>query len=259
MVPSKPSRAMNPRTLAVALTATIAVSFVALAVQRETQRDRLRVIVQEQCVPHWLATHRAAPCSSVSLPEQAAADTGYAVLHDRKGGAHYLLIPTRTLRGIESPGAYGTGAVNYFDAAWRARGVLSAAGSPALPRAAIGLAVNPLRARSQDQLHIHLSCLKPGLMQQLTAAAPTLTQVWQKIQFDGRPYLALRLRGTELGTRNPIDLLAAVVGTAPQTLEQYSLLVAGTPTGEPPGFILLAGSEVPEAELMLDPTCSSAD
>ncbi|MBS0578573.1 MAG: CDP-diacylglycerol diphosphatase [Proteobacteria bacterium] len=77
-------------------------------------RDRLRAIVQGQCVPHWLATRSPAPCARVGGEDPAPS---YAVLHDRKGGAHFLLIPTRTLLGMESPEARDGQAVNYFAAA----------------------------------------------------------------------------------------------------------------------------------------------
>src|SRR5580700_11395305 len=111
-------------------------------------RDALREIVQDECVVHWQQRHTAAPCERV-------AET-YAVLADRKGGAHFLLIPTRTVTGIESPEVRAHGALNYFESAWRAREVLNGAAGHSVPRDAVGMAVNQVRSRSQDQLHIHI-------------------------------------------------------------------------------------------------------
>src|ERR1700733_870534 len=65
-------------------------------------RDALRHIVQDQCAVHWLQRHDAHPCERVYLPDAPRERDGYAVLHDIKGGAHFLLIPTRTITGLES-------------------------------------------------------------------------------------------------------------------------------------------------------------
>lgn len=246
------------RTLAVALVTVLATGIVALALQRQERRDRLRVIVQQQCVPHWLMTHRAAPCSSVTLPAAGAVDRGYAVLHDRKGGAHFLLIPTRTVRGLESPEARGNDAPNYFAAAWDSRPVLTALVGHGVPRTAVGLAVNPVYARSQDQFHIHLSCLRPAVATALTREAAQLSSRWSTMTLEGHSYQALRVMGEELGDANPIRLLARGVPGAESALEEYTLLIAGAQLPGGPGFIVLAGRRVPGAELLLDPSCALA-
>lgn len=246
------------KTSLVALIAVLATGIVALALQRQEQRDRLRVIVQQQCVPHWLLTHRAAPCSSVTLAATGTADRGYAVLHDRKGGAHFLLIPTRTVRGLESPEARGADAPNYFAAAWDSRPVLTALVGHPLPRTAVGLAVNPLYARSQDQFHIHMSCLRPAVAAALSLEAAQLTSRWSQVTLEGHPYQALRVMGEELGDSNPIRLLAQGVPGADSALEEYTLLIAGAQLPGGRGFIVLAGRRVPGAELLLDPSCALA-
>ena len=51
----------------------------------------------------------------------------YALLADRKGGAHFLLIPIRSISDIESPELEEPGAPNHFAAAWQARDRLAAA------------------------------------------------------------------------------------------------------------------------------------
>lgn len=132
-------------------------------------RDALREIVQDQCVPHWRDRQSAAPCAEVHV--DAAADSGYAVLADRKGGAHFLLIPTNTISGIESPLLEAPGTPSYFQAAWRSHERLDGViGRPVPPRL-VGLAVNPLHARGQDQLHIHIECLRSDVYE-LSRARP---------------------------------------------------------------------------------------
>src|ERR1700678_992004 len=107
-------------------------------------RDALRQIVLEQCVAHWLQQHTPAPCEQVFLAGPQQQSSGYAVLADRKGGAHFLLIPTRAISGIESPSLLEPGTPNYFSAAWKARGRIAAAMGRPVPRNAVALAVNPL-------------------------------------------------------------------------------------------------------------------
>jgi CDP-diacylglycerol pyrophosphatase len=216
-------------------------------------RDRLRTIVQEQCVPHWLAAHDPAPCISVS---QGTSAQGYAVLADRKGGAHFLLIPTQTISGIESPEIRTRDALNYFDAAWNARNVLDTVIGEPLPQEAVGMAVNQIHARSQDQLHIHISCLGSSVHDELNAAANSITHTWSVVHIHGEDYHALRIMGTQLGKANPFELLADRFPGAKQKMGQFTLLVAGMKFKEGAGFVVLAGYEVPGAELLLDSSCA---
>jgi CDP-diacylglycerol pyrophosphatase len=232
----------------------IGVGLLGAAVALDSARDRLRMIVQEQCVPHWIAEHSPAPCVSVGGGDP---EPGYAVLHDRKGGAHFLLIPTRSIVGMESPEAWNEQAVNYFDAAWRARAVLDSMVGHGVPRGAIGMAINPLRARSQDQLHIHIECLGREVHAALSAGAAGLTSGWSTLTVDGRPYQATRIVGSELGEHNPIRMLAGSLAPGAD-LAHYTLLVAGVDFADGPGWAVLAAANAPGAELLLDPTCELA-
>ena len=237
---------------------TVAAALVAVALHRHASRERLRLIVQQQCVPHWLATHQPAPCSSVTLVGGGPDAQGYAVLPDRKGGAHFLLIPTRTVTGIESPAARSADAPNYFAAAWNSRQVLEAAAGVPLPRTAVALAVNQRRARSQDQLHIHMSCLRPSTSAVLRETAAQLGVRWRRLAVGGYSYYAMRVMGEQLASANPIRLLAEGVPGAQERLADYTLLVAGEAFAEGPGFVLLAAQGVPGAELLLDASCAVA-
>ena len=230
----------------------------AFALQRQVQRDRLRHIVQDQCLPHWRATRQPSPCSRVTLLGTGPDAQGYAVLHDRKGGAHFLLIPTRTMTGIESPEARSAAAPNYFDGAWKARQVIEAAAGLPLPRTAFGLAVNQWRARSQDQLHIHMSCLRPSIFEALGREAAHIGPRWTRLELAGHSYYAMRVMGEDLAPANPIRLLAEGIPGAYDQLADYTLLVAGAAFAEGPGFVLLAAREAPGSELLLDAGCAVA-
>src|ERR1700675_2603281 len=120
---------MNAKQLPVMLAAFTIVGILLSLRALCANRDALRQIVQDECVVHWQQQHTASPCERV--------DPGFAVLADRKGGAHFLLIPTRTMAGIESPEVLEPGAPNYFEAAWQARDRIAAVVGRGVPRGAV--------------------------------------------------------------------------------------------------------------------------
>ena len=146
-------------------------------------RDRLRGIVQQDCVPHWLSQHDPAPCYRVSIDGACRRGRcpGYVILPDRKGGAHFLLIPIEPVSGIESPQRAAPEAPNYFQDAWEARDALAQVLGYVPPREDIGLAINSRYSRSQDQLHIHIECIGERLQTALAAVHDTLGERWTPI------------------------------------------------------------------------------
>jgi CDP-diacylglycerol pyrophosphatase len=220
-------------------------------------RDALREIVEDQCLVHWREQHSAAPCEEVDVEDAAHPDSGYAVLADRKGGAHFLLIPTATITGIESPALIAPGATNYFDAAWQARERLARVVRHDVPRQAVGLAVNPPHARSQDQLHIHIECLRPDVYETLNREGGRLSGSWTPLVVAGASYSARIIAGEDLKDENPFKLLARGVPQAGKTVADYTLVVAGMQSRSGPGFIVLA-SPTAAGELLLDSTCAAA-
>jgi CDP-diacylglycerol pyrophosphatase len=221
-------------------------------------RDRLREIVQQQCVPHWLAQHDPAPCYRVSVDGTAAADgRGYVILPDRKGGAHYLLIPIEPVSGIESPAARAAQAPNYFRDAWQARDALAQVLGYVPPREDIGLAINSRYSRSQDQLHIHIECIGERLQTALAAVRDRLGERWEPVTLGGLPYHARRVLSSVLGF-NPFTLLASQLPDAADAMDHYTLIVVGAQFHGTPGFMLLAGRGVPGGESLLDASCAVA-
>jgi CDP-diacylglycerol pyrophosphatase len=205
--------------------------------------------------------HDAAPCTSIARD--------FAVLADRKGGAHYLLISTRTSRGIEDPVVLDPDAPNYFAAAWQARDRLSAAVGHAVSDDMVGLAINSARARGQDQLHIHIECQGATLQQALRAAGGQIGEQWAPLPTLPYSYLARRVRGDSLDGANPFLLLAEGVPGARQDMGAYTLVVAATRLPDGASFVLLAGrsgtgltavlpdeGEVPPGETLLDSRCA---
>jgi CDP-diacylglycerol pyrophosphatase len=245
------SRALRKRRCAALSIASLTAALFAAAASC-ANRDALREIVQDQCLPHWRDRHSAAPCLEVHLDN--AADSGYALLADRKGGAHFLLIPTETISGIESPALEAPGAPSYFQAAWRAHERLDGVIGRQVPPRLVGLAVNPLHARGQDQLHIHIECLRPDVYETLARQAAHISSSWAPATLGGTSYWVRSISGN-LDADDPFKLLASHPPEAGRGMSDYTLVVTGAPS-EDGGFLMLASSSA-AGELLLDSTCAA--
>ena len=213
---------------------------------RTADRNVLWTIVHDRCVPNQQRRQDPAPCALVALDQ--GVERGHAVLKDIRGATQFLLIPTRRISGIESPELLEPNAPNYFGAAWDARRFVEARAGRALPRESISLAINSNLARSQDELHIHVDCVRADIRDRLREQAAALTERWAPlaVPLAGQHYLAMRLRGESLGPRNPFRLLADGVPDARQEMGRYTLVVIGTGRSDAEaGFVLLAARAEP--------------
>jgi CDP-diacylglycerol pyrophosphatase len=219
--------------------------------------DALRQIVQDQCVINWTQHNDPSPCERVFLADAKASNSGYAVLADRKGGAHYLLIPTQTMAGIDSGELLDPDTPNYFAEAWRARDLITKYVGHEVPRTAVALAVNTAHARTQNQFHIHIECLRQDVFDSLHAAADKVSDVWSPVNVAGSTFQALKISDSGLDGANPFELVANLSSDAKHHMGNYTLIVAGMQFKSGPGFVLLTGTG-PTGELLLDSSCAVA-
>ena len=156
---------MRTTYLAAALLLAATASSPALA-----DRNTLWRIIDGTCVPAAAkgAVQLPPPCARVALPEDRK--HGWALMKDRRGVLQYLLLPTTRLPGIESPALLDADTPNFFAQSWAARDLLDKLRGQPLPRDTVSLALNPIPRRSQDQLHVHISCVRPELRARLAAA-----------------------------------------------------------------------------------------
>lgn len=213
---------------------------------RAADPDALWKIVHGRCVPNQQRNNAPSPCVAVNLAGGEA--QGYAILKDIRGATQFLLIPTSRMTGIESPQIVAADAPNYFVAAWAARPAMEAVVQRPLPREDVSLAINSPHARTQEQLHIHIDCLRTDVVAALHADAAAIGPTWAPLSkpIDGHPYRARWLPESELATSNPFKLLEADVGTA--AMPQQTLVMAGAVSRDgQPGFVLLADHFDPEA------------
>jgi len=198
-------------------------------------------IVNEQCVPDQEQHGDPAPCADVDL--NAGEDKGTAVLKDLVGATQFLLIPTGRVAGIESPELLAPDAPNYFAAAWRARSFVDERAGWTLPRDWVSLAINSEDARTQDQLHIHVDCVRRDVHAALTRHAADVGPRWAPfpVPLVGHRYSAIAVEGEDLDAVNPFQLLADGVAGAGSDMGAQTLVVVGAYGSDgQPGFIVLA-------------------
>jgi CDP-diacylglycerol pyrophosphatase len=195
--------------------------------------DALWYIISEQCVPDQEQFHSPKPCELVDF------GAGYVVLKDRVGDTQFLVMPTARVSGIESPEILAPDAPNYWDDAWRARRFVEERVHHPLARDDISLAINSLDGRTQNQLHIHVDCVRPDVQAALRDNAGAIGPTWAPfpIKLSGHDYMAMRLAQPELANANPFVLLADGIPGARGDMAHYTLVVVGVPDG----FVLLAG------------------
>lgn len=225
--------------------------------------DALWKIVHERCVPD-LADH-ADPSPCLLVEPGSGPGGGFAVLKDRDGVAQLLVIPTIRHSGMDDPGLLDPARPNYWAEAWKQRLVMERPLSRRLKRDEVGLAINSVSGRSQNQLHIHVDCLRPDIRDALRARKDGIGERWAPlgVELDGHPYLARRIEGEELGTRNPFQLLAEGVEGANADMAMHTLVVTGARFADGrDGFILLDdhadGLDRGHGEELLDHDCHIA-
>lgn len=196
-------------------------------------------IVHEQCVPDMQQQHDPAPCAEVAL------QPGYAVLKDLVGATQFLLIPTARISGIEDPAVLAPTAPNYWQAAWQARSLVDQRLGHPLRRDALALAINSAFARTQNQLHIHIDCVRVDVHDALLAHNAEIGAVWAPFSqpLAGTRYRAMRLIGEDIAPADPFRLLAASISA--NQMRYHTLVAIGADFDGIPGFVLLDGQTDP--------------
>ncbi len=201
--------------------------------------DALWKIVDGQCRPHQLDGGDPTPCVQLDTRPEA----GFAVLKDRVGIAQFLVIPTLRRSGVESPELLADGAPNYWAQAWRIKALVEDRLHRPLARDQVALAINSAFGRSQNQLHIHVDCIRPDIRDGIRRQLAGIGEQWAPLAapLAGHPYWARRILGTELGGNDPFKLLAEGRPETRQHMERQTLVLTGATFADGgDGFVLLA-------------------
>lgn len=195
--------------------------------------DALRHIVLQQCVPNEKQHQSPAPCEEVNLPG------GYVLFKDSNGPLQFLLMPTYRINGTESPLLLEPTTPNFFWQAWQGRGVMSQVRGAPVPDSAVALTINSRTGRTQNHLHIHISCLRQDVRRQLDRNLMSIGSRWLPLPGGllGHQYFARRVTEEELVKRSPFMMLAEEVPQARKHMGRYSLALVQQSDGS---LVLLA-------------------
>jgi CDP-diacylglycerol pyrophosphatase len=234
-MPTMPSRGW------IAVTSALFIAFLFHGPAARADPNALWNIVHGQCVPDW-QQHRVLkpPCVAVDLKGGVAG--GIAVIKDQRGQTQFLLLPTQRITGIESGALLALHATNYFADAWRERRLVEKALRHAMPRDTLSLAINSELARSQNQLHIHIDCVRADIRDELRRERPEIGFRWKPLPvlLAGHRYRAMRVSGSTLAGHNPFKLLAWGGSGARADMGHHTLVVAGTQYAHHgAGFVIL--------------------
>lgn len=200
----------------------------ALVAGRAFSANRMALwdIVHGQCAPAAAKGEPLPnPCLDVA-PRSAA-------IKDRNGVAQVLVIPTERIAGIEDPALLRPDAPNIFADAWAERALMRKFLGAAPDGVGLALAVNSAEERTQDQLHVHVDCLKPDVARALAEFTPEAEWKTMSVSLAGHTYFA---RAVSDLTASPFRLLAELPGAAGE-MGEWTL--AAVPQAR--GFVLLAG------------------
>ena len=225
-----------------------AVGLAALPAAGAGDPDVLWKIVHGQCAPHQATSLDPAPCAFVA--EGAPHGLGYAVLKDRDGASQYLLIPTDRVTGIEDPKVLKPGSETYLERAWAFRSLMFARLGRTLPDADVSLAINSQYGRSQNQLHIHIDCVRADVQGALKRQQASIGPAWTPLAepLAGHAYLAMGMPAKDLARTNLFRRLARTVpagGMGRQTLVVVGAVLA---SGEPGFDVLVDRADLPKGD-----------
>lgn len=167
----------------------------------------------------------------------------------------YLIIPTKRVTGIEDRRIFAWPFLDFWDYAWR-----QAQKYPGQPASRIGLAINSERGRTQNQLHIHISCVRPDVSKILEArdneiGVDPAKSVALELPPHNNTYRAVKVTGLT-GDKSPFEVIQAIPGVKDHMAEQ-SIAVIGSQKGNE-YYVLdtyYHGTDSGAAEELLDQNC----
>ena len=236
----------------------MALSSFGFAEAQSPDRGLLWRVVQ-LCAANARLTGGSFPCLDVSLAG------GFAVVRAPLDTTHVVVVPTVRLPGIEAASLQASDSANYFADAWGARHFVEDRAPRRLERSDIGLAINSLPGRSQDQLHIHVDCLARTAREALKTHAADIGSTWSRLRFElhGERYWALRVASADLAGVNVFRLAAEGLHVTEADLARMTIVVAGTRSDQGrDGFYLLATLATSSrrmdghGEFLLDNSCT---
>ncbi len=201
-----------------------------LYVMLRADPDALSQLVEGRCGVQGAPPAPEEPCLKVDPI------SGYVIIRDRKGSRHYLLLPTQRISGIESMQLLDPSTPNFFWLAWENRDFLTE--RHGIAEEDILLAVNSRYGRSQNRLHVHISCLSDEVKARLDQV-PYPAATWEPLPGGllSNNYWIRRVDRQQIQQAGPFLLLARDLPGAAGEMGRFGLAVA---KGRGEEFLLLA-------------------
>jgi CDP-diacylglycerol pyrophosphatase len=227
-------------------------------------RTALWAVVHNICLPAYRSIGVAFPCLEVNITN--GLDRGFAVLQTPLSATHVIVVPTTRISGIESLALQSENAPNYWQAAWDARRFIDEGAGHHLPRDKVGMAINAPESRSQDQLHIHVSCIAPIVADFLHDHQAEIHGDWSPIRsrLANHRFVAMKIETDNLAKVDPFKLLPRGLPSTKASMGHQTLAVIGATFRDgKSGFYLLANDsrasarDTVSAEALLDDKCAN--
>lgn len=185
--------------------------------------DALWNIVSNQCVPKKIQGQKPEPCDEVTFVK--GQEQGYVVLKDRNGPLQYLLMPVAKITGVESPEILTTNEPNYMYESWVARSYMIKRYGAAIPDDEISLAINSQLGRSQNHLHVHISCIRPDVKKIINNNLSKITSKWSNLSVEifNHKYRVIKITEAELKQKNIFSLVAEDISDGPENMNQFGV------------------------------------
>lgn len=210
----------------VTMVVLVTVGCVYIALNHSKNADQLWKIVSQQCVPGQVKKNDPSPCRQVNIQD------GYVVLKDRNGPLQFLLMPVAKITGVESQSLLNPATPNFLAEAWRARHFMEEKRGAIIDDRVYSLAINSRWGRTQDQLHIHISCLRPDIRQQLDALSSRLNDKWQTERLGSHDYLVRIISRDEFKRTSPFIRIANELPDARENMGSYGIAIAALEDGK---------------------------
>ena len=244
-------------------TALLASALLLPTVAAAGERGLLWRVVQS-CVATHSLIGAAFPCLTVDL--NGGPERGFAVLRAPFEATHVVVTPTVRTVGIEAERLRADDAPNYFADAWAARHYVADNLRQQPARTDLAMAVNSRPGRSQDQLHIHVDCIRQDVKRALAAQSSGLRSgSWTRTVVLPRAphYYATLLAEADLGSTNIFRLVQDGLGIDAGDMDKVTIVVVGAAVAGRPGFVVMARRRIPNSrdeahgEALMDHACGA--
>jgi CDP-diacylglycerol pyrophosphatase len=158
--------------------------------------------------------------------------------------------------GIEDKQIFAPPVADFWNYAWQQAQFLEKK-----PAADIGLAINSVRGRTQNQLHIHIACVLPAVARTLAdntgrIGSSPATPIKLVLPPAGHSYRVIKVSAGLSGGDSPFNLVAAMPG-AGDDMGAQSIAVIGSTTPGTYYVLDTSGQDASagHAEELLDQNC----